>query len=108
MVGKKASALLSAGLTPSWSHGAATMVLLPSAVRTHRTAAAQLLGLNKLQCLSVAFALAQNAKYDPLIADTVRVVQEHATQIWDGRINPGLLVRAHKAWVLEFMDCWVR
>ena len=47
VVGKKASALSSAGLTPSWSHGAATMGLLPSALRTQRTAAAQLLGLNK-------------------------------------------------------------
>ena len=47
----------------------------------------------------MAFALAPNAKYDPLFADTVPLVQECATQIWDGRINPGLLVRAHKALV---------
>ena len=37
MVGKKASVLLSAGLTPSWSHGAATMGLLPSVLKTQRT-----------------------------------------------------------------------
>ena len=34
VVGKKASVLLSAGLTPSWSHGAATVGLLPSALKT--------------------------------------------------------------------------
>ena len=39
------------------------MCLLPSALRTQRTAAAQLLGLNKLQSRSMAFALAPNAKY---------------------------------------------
>ena len=32
-VGKKASVIFSAGLTSSWSHGAATMGLLPSALR---------------------------------------------------------------------------
>ena len=57
------------------------------------------LGLNKLQNRSMAFALAPHAKYDPQFAATVPVVQEYATQLWDGRINPGLLVRAHKAWV---------
>ena len=88
VVGKKASALLSEELTPSWSHGAATMGLLPNALRTQRTAAAQLLGLNRLQSRSMAFALAPNAKYDPLFAATVPLVQEYATQIWDGRINP--------------------
>ena len=44
----------------------------------------------------MAFALAPNAMYDPLFTATVPLVQEHATQIWEGRINP---VRAHKAWV---------
>ena len=47
----------------------------------------------------MAFALAPNAKYDPLFAATVPLVQEYATQIWDGRIKPGSPVRAHKAWV---------
>ena len=46
----------------------------------------------------MAFALAPNPKYDPLFAATVPLVQQYATQIWDGCINPGLLVRAHKAW----------
>ena len=92
-VGKKATALLSAGLTPSWSHGAATMGLLPSALKSQRTAAAQLLGLNKLQSRSMAFALASTAKYDPFFAATVPPVQECATQLWDGRINPGWSVR---------------
>ena len=98
-VGKKATALLSSGLTPSWSHGAATMGLLQSALKTQRTAAAQLLGLNKLQSRSTAFALAPNAKYDPWFAAAVPLVQDYATQLWDGRINPGLPVRAHNAWV---------
>ena len=99
VVGKKASVLSSAGLTPSWSHGAATMCLLPSALKTQRTAAAQLLGLNKLQGRPMAFALAPNAKYDPLFAATVPLVQENAMQIWEGRINAGTLVRAHNAWL---------
>ena len=77
--GIKASVPLSAGLTPSWSHGAATRGLLPSALKTQRTAAAQLLGLNKLQSRSMAFALAPNAKYDPLFAATIPLVQEYAT-----------------------------
>ena len=64
-----------------------------------RTVAAQLLGLNKLQSRSMAFALAPSAKYDPLFAATVLLVQEYATQPWDGFINPGLLDRAHEAWV---------
>ena len=75
------------------------MGLLPSAIKTQRTAAAQFLGLNKLQSRSMAFALAPNAKYDPLFAAAVPLVQEYATQIWEGRINPGTLVRAHKAWL---------
>ena len=88
VVRKKASALLSAGLTPSWSGGAATVGLLPSALMTQRTAAAQLLGLNKLQSRSMAFALAPNAKNDLLFAATVPLVQEYATQIWDGPHQP--------------------
>ena len=60
---------------------------------------AQLLGMNKLQSRSMAFALAPNAKYDPLFAATILLMQEYATQIWEGRINPGTLVRAHKAWL---------
>ena len=97
-VGKTASVIFSSGLTPSWSHGAATMGLLPSALKTQRTVAAQMLGLNKLQCRSLAFALAPNPTYDPLFAATVPLVQAYATQLWDGCINPGLLARAHKAW----------
>ena len=50
------------------------MGLLPSALKTQRTAAAQLLGLNQLQRCSMAFALAPNAKYDPLCAATVPLV----------------------------------
>ena len=80
VIGKKASVFLSAGLTPSWSHGAATMGLLTSVLKTQRTAAAQLLGLNKLQSRSMAFALAPNAKDDPLFAATVALVQEYATR----------------------------
>ena len=78
---------------------AATMGLLPSALSTQRTAATQLLGVNKLQRRSMASALAPNAKYDPLFDVTFQLVQDYATHIWDGRINPGLLVRARKAWV---------
>ena len=73
-------ALHSGRLMPSWSHGAATMGLLPSVLKTQRTAAAQLLGLNKLQSRSMAFALAPNAKHDPLFAATVALVQEYATR----------------------------
>ena len=71
VVGEKDSVLLSAGLTPSWSDGAATMGLLSSALKTQRTAAAQLLGLNKLQSRSMTFEFAPNAKHDPLFAATI-------------------------------------
>ena len=50
--------------------------------RAQRATAAQLLGLNKLQSRSMAFALAPNAKYDPLF------------------------VRNRRG--MEFMDRWVR
>ena len=75
------------------------MGLLPSALKTQRKAGAQFLGLNKLQSRPMAFALAPNAKCDPLFAATVPLAQEKATQIWEGRINPCTLVRAHKAWL---------
>ena len=85
--------------------------------KTQRTAAAQPLGLNMLHSRSMAFALAPNAKYDPLFAATVPPLQEYATQLWDGRINPGcwferprlgliVAVRNHRG--MEFMGRWVR
>ena len=58
------------------------MGLLPSALKAQRTAADQLLFLNKLQSRSMAFALAPNAKYDPLFAATVPLVRECVTQLW--------------------------
>ena len=48
------------------------------------------------------------AKYDPLFAATVPLVKEYATQIWEGRISPGTLVCAHKAWLQRrsFKPTW--
>ena len=47
----------------------------------------------------MAFAWAPNATYDPLFVATVPLVQKHATQLWDGRIDPGLLVHADEGLV---------
>ena len=55
--------------------------------------------VTRVEQVAKSFALASNAKYDPLFAAKVPLVQEYATQIWDGRISPGTLVRAHKAWL---------
>ena len=51
------------------------------------------------ECAQDQRTVAPNANYDLLFAATVPLVQEYATQIWEDRINPGTLVRAHKAWL---------
>ena len=112
-VGKKATALLSAGLTPSWSHGAATMGLLPSALKTQRTVAAQLLGLNKLQSRSMASTIHSLAAAMPS-TDPSNLL----TQLWDDRINPklagscaqgfGLIVAVRNHRGMESTGRWVR
>ena len=97
-VGKKAAALSSAGLTPSWSHGHDGSAAQRSQVPAYGWGSA-----TRFEQVTKSFdgicVGTHRQEHDPLFAATVTLAQEYATQLWDGRINPGLLVRAHKAWV---------